>query len=62
LALDRVVLPQLPSSIRAAFESRRASPAMPIRRALVTRKATAWVIEGATSLRFKVVADKRAAG
>ena len=59
LAVDRVTLPQLPASIRAAFESRRSTPGMPIRRALVSRQSTPWVIEGNANLRFTVVADKR---
>jgi hypothetical protein len=59
VAVDRVSLPQLPTSVRAALESRRSTPGMPIRRALVSRKSTPWVIEGVANLRFNVVADKR---
>lgn len=62
LTVERVTLPQLPSSMRAAFESRRATAAVGIRRALVGRQATEWVIEGNSQLKFTVVQDKRVAG
>jgi hypothetical protein len=62
LTVDRVTLPQLPSSMRAALESRRSTPAVPVRRALVGRQSTEWVIEGNSQLKFTVVSDKRVAG
>jgi hypothetical protein len=62
LSLDRVRLPQLPSSMRTALESRRATPATPIRQALISRLSTRWVIEGGANLKFKVVRDKKATG
>jgi hypothetical protein len=62
LSVDRVTLPQLPSSMRAAFDSRRATPAVPIRRSLINRQPTDWVIEGNSQLKFTVVRDKRVAG
>lgn len=61
LTVERVSLPQLPASMRAAFESRRSTAAVPIRRALVSRQPTEWVIEGSTTVKFKVVKDKRVA-
>lgn len=62
LSIERVNLPQLPGSMRAAFESRRSTSGVPIRRSIVSRQATDWVIEGNTQLKFTVVADKRVAG
>ena len=60
LSLDRVRLPQLPGSMRTALESRRATPATPIRKALISRLPTNWVIEGGANLKFQVVRDKKA--
>lgn len=62
LTVDRVSLPQLPASVRTALESRRATPPVAIRRALVSRLPTNWVIEGSATLRFNVVKEKRLAG
>jgi len=59
LTVGTATLPQLPASARSVFSSRRASPAMPVRRALVSRHPTDWVIEGSVSLPFTVVRDKK---
>jgi hypothetical protein len=62
LSLDRVRLPQLPSSMRSALASRRATPATPIRQALVSRSPTSWVVEGGANLKFQVVRNKKVSG
>ncbi len=62
LSIGEVNLPNLPASMRAALTSKRASPAHPIRKAHVVRKPTSWVIEGTSSLPFKVVARKQVSG
>lgn len=62
LSVGDVSLPQLPSSVRAALTSRRASPVHSIKRAEVVRQPTDWVIEGSSSLSFKVVSQKKVAG
>lgn len=62
VALGDVTLPQLPSSMQTALGSRRASSGQSVRRALVARSNTEWVIEGAAKLRFSVVENKRVSG
>lgn len=62
LAFSDVTLPQLPSSVQAAFNTKRASTGESIRDALVARKSTPWVIEGISKLRITIVEDKRVSG
>lgn len=59
LTVDGVNLPELPASARAVFSSPRSTPRQPIRQALVTRKQMDWAVEGSTSIKFKVVKEKR---
>ena len=59
LTVGTATLPQLPASAQSVFTSRRASAAMPVRRAVVSRHPTDWVIEGSVSLPFTVVKDKK---
>ncbi len=62
VSVGEVNLPQLPASVQAAFSSRRASPARTLRRSLVARQPTQWVIEGSTNLPFTIVESKRSSG
>ncbi len=57
LAVNGVVLPDLPASVRAAFGSKRRSPAAAIRADLTAAVATPWVVEGSQTLRFTVAKD-----
>jgi hypothetical protein len=50
-------LPNLPSSVRAVFASKREVPVTPIRSDLITVVPTSWVVEGAHTLRFTVAKD-----
>jgi hypothetical protein len=59
LTVGTATLPQLPASAVSVFTSRRATAATPVRRALVSRHPTEWVIEGSASLPFTVVKDKK---
>lgn len=60
VALEGNALPQLPNSVRLVLSSgsrRTISP--PIRRALIVKHPTDWVIEGAQRLSFQVVRNKK---
>ena len=57
LAVQGQELPNLPGSVRAAFASKKESPAQPIRSDLITVGQTSWVVEGSQSLRFTVAKD-----
>lgn len=57
LAVQGQELPNLPGSVRAAFASKKESPAQPIRSDLITVGQTSWVVEGSQTLRFKVAKD-----
>lgn len=59
LSVGDVQLPALPGSVRAAFSTKRATPGRPIRRAIVARQPTDWVIEGSSEIRFTVVDSKQ---
>ena len=50
-------LPNLPSSVRAVFASRREAPVAPIRSDMVKVVPTSWVVEGTQTLRFTVAKD-----
>jgi hypothetical protein len=50
-------LPNLPSSVRAVFASKREVPVTPIRSDLVKVAPTSWVVEGSQTLRFTVAKD-----
>jgi hypothetical protein len=57
LAVNGVALPNLPASARAAFGSKRQSPAAAIRADLTSAAATPWVVEGNQTLQFTVAKD-----
>ncbi len=57
LAVQGQELPNLPGSVRAAFASKKESPAQPIRSDLITVGQTSWVVEGSQTLRFTVAKD-----
>jgi hypothetical protein len=57
VSIQGQALPNLPSSVRAVFASKREAPVPGIRSDLVQSAATPWVVEGAVSLRFTVVKD-----
>ena len=57
LAVNGVALPNLPGSARAAFGSKRQSPAAAIRSDLVQAAPTPWVVEGSQTLQFTVAKD-----
>ncbi|MGZ3318462.1 MAG: SpoIVB peptidase S55 domain-containing protein [Isosphaeraceae bacterium] len=57
LAVQGQELPNLPGSVRAAFASKKESPAQPIRSDLITIGQTSWVVEGSQTLRFTVAKD-----
>ena len=57
LAVDGQNLPNLPSSVRAAFASKKEAPAQVIRSDMITVGQTSWVVEGSQSLRFTVAKD-----
>ena len=50
-------LPNLPTSVRAVFASKREVPATPIRSDIIKVTPTSWVVEGAHTLRFTVAKD-----
>ena len=50
-------LPNLPSSVRAVFASKREVPVTPIRSDIIKVVPTSWVIDGAHTLRFTVAKD-----
>jgi SpoIVB peptidase S55 len=57
LTIQGQVLPNLPGSVRAVFASKREVPVAAFRSDLVKAAPTAWVVDGALSLRFTVVKD-----
>jgi len=57
LAVAGETLPNLPGSVRAAFASKRRTPATVVRTDLIQTAATPWVIEGTQTLRFTVAKD-----
>jgi hypothetical protein len=57
LAVQGQDLTNLPSSVRAAFASKREVPVSTIRTDLIRNVSTNWVIEGTQSLRFTVAKD-----
>jgi hypothetical protein len=57
LAVEGQSLPNLPGSVRAALADRRQTASPPVRTDLTATAATPWVVEGAQSLRFRVVKD-----
>jgi hypothetical protein len=57
LAVQGQELPNLPVSVRAAFASKKESPAQPIRSDLIKVAETSWVVEGSQTLRFTVAKD-----
>ncbi len=57
LAVQGQELPNLPGSVRAAFASRKESPAQPIRSDLIAVGSTLWVVEGSQTLHFTVAKD-----
>jgi hypothetical protein len=59
VALQGHALPQLPGSVRAVLGSgKRRTVAPSIRRALIAKHPTDWVIEGAQRIAFQVVREK----
>jgi hypothetical protein len=57
LAVQGQELPNLPGSVRAAFASKKESPAQSIRSDLITVGPTSWVVEGSQTQRFTVAKD-----
>lgn len=57
LAVAGQTLPNLPGSVRAAFASKRETPATVVRTDLIQAASTPWVVEGARTLRFSVAKD-----
>ncbi len=57
LAVQGQELPNLPSSVRAVFASKKESPAQSLRSDLITVSQTSWVVEGSQTLRFTVAKD-----
>ena len=57
LSVQGQALPNLPGSVRSVFASKREVPVAPIRSDLVRVAPTAWVVEGAATLRFTVAKD-----
>ena len=57
LAIQGQELPNLPSSVRAAFASKKESPTQALRSDLITVSPSSWVVEGSQSLRFTVAKD-----
>jgi hypothetical protein len=57
LAVQGQQLPNLPGSVRAAFVSKKEAPALSLRSDLLTVGKTAWVVEGAATIRFTVAKD-----
>lgn len=57
LAVAGQTLPNLPGSARAAFASKRETPATVVRTDLIETSPTPWVVEGARTLRFTVAKD-----
>ncbi len=57
LAVQGQELPNLPGSVRAAFASKKESPAQSIRSDLIAVGPTSWVVEGSQTMRFTVAKD-----
>jgi hypothetical protein len=57
LSIQGQTLPNLPGSVRAVFASKREVPPAPLRSDLIKAVPTAWVIDGASTLRFTVAKD-----
>jgi hypothetical protein len=62
VALDGKALPDLPPSMVQILGSSRRTGAQSMGGALVSRKATDWVLQGAESLHFTVVKNKQVLG
>jgi hypothetical protein len=57
LSIKGQPLPNLPSSVRAAFTTKREAPATAVRSDLIEYGGTSWVVEGSHSIRFTVAKD-----
>ncbi len=57
VSIQGQALPNLPSSVRAVFASKREVPVAPIRSDIIKVAPTSWVIEGSHTLRFTVAKD-----
>lgn len=57
LAIQGQPLPNLPGSVRAAFTNGGQTPQSPVRADIIASTDSAWVVEGAQSVRFTVVKD-----
>jgi hypothetical protein len=62
VALDGTAMPKLPGSMVQVLGNGRRTGAQPVSEALVARRSTEWVIQGAEAIRFSVVARKRTPG
>jgi hypothetical protein len=59
VSLEGHAMPNLPLSMAQILTSRRRSGALPIRTELVNKVDTPFVLQGAQTLQFQVVADKK---
>jgi hypothetical protein len=57
LSIKGQTLPNLPSSVRAAFASKRETPLPAIRNDIESTVPVSWVVEGQQTLRFNVAKD-----
>jgi len=61
VALNGKSLPNLPPSMVHILSTSRRTGAQTMGRALVSRQATDWVVQGSESVRFTVTKNKRVA-